>query len=159
MVIDTVKTWHFDRYELSDMMQTCDACGHDIKHIYRIADSEGRKMKVGSECVNSYCGSGDMTAKRIQKRATKAAAEWRNGWARVGETREAFITRRVNELGHAYAACREWTADWDSQQRQMRGLSLEARQIHEDAWLSSLEQKYGANRRDFRTAIWAAKKL
>jgi hypothetical protein len=105
-----------ERIYLGASPTPCDSCGHDIKWNYCVRLENGAYMTVGSECVKAVCGL-EPKNERLGKRAKAAERQWKNQKpvAQDGETREAYINRRLREMAQARAG-------WDEYRRVTRGV-------------------------------------
>lgn len=104
--------WYLAAYYLRDGgCDTCQACGHEIKHVFVIRNHNGAMMNVGSECVNSWLAPDERNkAELIERRTNRASAQWRkkDPKPRDGETRTDYINRRVAEMDNAMKAAKAW---------------------------------------------------
>lgn len=108
--------WYLAAYYLLDGgCDTCQACGHEIKHVFVIRNHNGAAMNVGSECVNSWLAPDERNkAELIERRTNRAAAQWRkkDPQPRDGETRTDYINRRVAEMDNAMKAAKVWAGSF-----------------------------------------------
>lgn len=85
---------------------TCQICGTDIRWVWELR-GEGT-LCVGSECAKALLGGADHAEPSdvMERRAKRAARQWRaqNPPPRAGEDRAAYVARRIEEMGNAWAA-------------------------------------------------------
>jgi len=177
--------YHLASTNESGHMPSCDHCGHDIKHCFVIRDSSGATLTVGSECVNHFLhGEQQYTADVMKKRVTRAGRQWRDSQngkkapaCQDGETREAYIERRVAEMSNAFTAFTAWSR-WNKRQQgaywyckkvwsrfNRRWQSNIALSIEDGFYkpyhhqVNRIARRYNANPFDFTRSVWDVRKI
>lgn len=86
--------------------ETCQICGTGIRWVWELR-GEG-VLCVGSECAKALLGGADHAEPGdvMERRAKRAARQWRaqNPPPRAGEGKAAYVARRIEEMGNAWAA-------------------------------------------------------
>lgn len=154
-------TWKF--VCITQQSATCENCGHAIHNVFHIISSEGTTREVGSECVISVL-SPDQTAqaKTAERRLTRAMRQWREQKpvARPNETRDEYIARRLNEMGHAQAAFHAAlsTDFFGISNREYRASKTPMADVF-NRLHAEIEQKYAANRFDYNRPSYEVRKI
>lgn len=137
---------------------SCHRCGEALKNVFFLRGSNDREITVGSECVRILLSGADLKAAQdADKNLKQASREWRKQQppALPGESREAYINRRLLEIPNAARARREMMA--------IRNPYMEAKRRLEQAGLADpMLVGYGGMRHyqdDFEThADWNVRK-
>lgn len=131
---------------------SCEECGHPIRWLFTIRNSEGVTKQVGSECVVHLLAERAWDAASLNRRLNRAKAQWKQQKpaAKDGETRTEYIARRLTEMSNALAAHKASLGYRPAKPGDYSGFA---------AFCAELDRTYSANIFDYNRPIWEVRKV